>query len=126
MAESVFESLYQEEIYLVRPRALILIDKPWEHVSQDERVLLAKILGSVKLTLSTVQILHRESASLNELAPFNPERVIAFGTRVSPVHKKYEYLPVDGFHVIASDSLSMLDDAKKKSLWLALRQMFAL
>lgn len=126
MAASVFESLYQEDIYLTRPRTLILIDKPWNDVSDDERTLLAKILGSVKLSLAAVQILHRESATLNDLSALSPERVISFGTRLSPVNKQYEYVPIDGFHVIASDSLSSLDDARKKSLWLALRQMFGL
>lgn len=126
MAGSVFESLYQEEIYLVRPRTLVLLDKAWTDIPENERTLLTKILGSVKLSLATVQILHRESADLNELSALNAERVIAFGTRLSPVHKQYEYVPVDGYHVIVSHSLSALDDARKKNLWLALRQMFGL
>ena len=126
MAESVFESLYQEEIYLVRPRTLVLLDKPWNDISDEERTLLTKILGSVKLSLSSVQVLHRESADVNDLSALNTERVIAFGTRLSPVHKQYEYVPVDGYHVIVSDSLSALDDARKKNLWLALRQMFGI
>lgn len=126
MAESVFESLYQEEIYLARPRTLILIDKPWNEVPDDERALLVKILGSVKLSLAAVQILHRESVALNDLSALNPERVISFGTRLSPVNRQYEYVPIDGYHIIVSDSLSALDDARKKSLWLALRQMFGL
>lgn len=122
----MFENLYQEELYAIPSRTLIIIDKPWELVRDDERNLLAKILGSVKLSLSAVQIVHRGDLDASDLAVYNPTRIISFGVKVSPVQKEYEYVPVDGHHILVADSLGALDDARKKNLWLALRQMFGL
>jgi hypothetical protein len=127
MAEtSVFEDLYQEELYSIPARTLILIDRPWQEVGEDQKTLLNKILGSVKLSIATVQILHSESLSVNDLLPLNPGKIVSFGVELRPVQKKYEYVPVDGLHIIISDSLSSLDDTRKKNLWLALRQMFGI
>ncbi len=125
MAEqSVFEHLYTEDLYSIPPRTIVLTDKPWDDHSEEEKLLLGKILGSVKLSLTGVQVLHRDNLEVSELAPMNPSKIISFGVSVRPVQKQYEYVPVDGFHILVSDSLSRLDDARKKSLWLALRQMF--
>jgi hypothetical protein len=127
MAEqSVFENLYQEELYVIPPRTLIIVDRPWEVLGDNEQNLLIKILGSVKLSLSSVQIVHRPEAEADELAVFNPSRIISFGVKIRPVQKSYEYVPVDGYHILVADSLAALDDARKKSLWVALRQMFGM
>jgi hypothetical protein len=123
---SVFANLYQEDLYAIPARTLILIDRPWAEISEDQRVLLNKILGSVKLSIATVQILYRGNLSVNDLLPLNPGKVISFGVELMPVQKKYEYVPVDGLHIIISDGLSSLDDVRKKNLWLALRQMFGI
>jgi hypothetical protein len=121
---SVFEHLYQEELYVIPPRTLVLLDKEWPDFSEEEGALLTKILGSVKLSLASVQIIHQSNTSVSDLLSFNPSKIISFGVNVSPIQKQYEYVPLDGVHIIVSDALSRLDDQKKKSLWVALRQMF--
>jgi hypothetical protein len=127
MAESsVFEDLYQEELYIIAPSTLMLVDKAWCDITDEEKVLLNKILGSVKLSLATVIVQHRQDASVNDLLPFNIQRLISFGVTVSPVQKQYEYVPLDGLQIIVADGLSELDDSRKKNLWLALRQMFGI
>jgi hypothetical protein len=127
MEEStVFENLYQEELYLIAPSTLILVDKPWNDITDDEKLLLNKILGSVKLSLAMVTVQHREDTSVNDLLPSNVQRLISFGVEVSPIQKRYEFVPVDGLKAIVADGLSDLDDSRKKNLWLALRQMFGI
>ena len=127
MAESsVFENLYTEELYRLPPSTLVLIDRPWSDVTEEERTLLSKILGSVKLSLSAVKILQRDHADVNDLGTLNSRKIISFGVDVNPVQKRYEYVPIDGVHVIVSDSLADLDDTRKKQLWIALRQMFGM
>lgn len=123
---SVFENLYQEELYVVPQRTLVLIDKPWDQLTESEHTLLVKILGSVRLSTAAVQIIHRQNSSITDLLTLHPLRVISFGVAISPVQTPYEFVPLDGVPVIVSESLSALDDAKKKSLWLALRQMFGI
>jgi hypothetical protein len=123
---SIFENLYQEELYLIPPSTLILVDKPWVDITDEEKLLLNKILGSVRLSLATVTVQHRQDTSLNDLLPLNIERLISFGVAVSPIQKRYEFVPVDGLQAIVADGLSELDDTRKKNLWLALRQMFGI
>jgi hypothetical protein len=125
-SSTILENLYQEEIYGLPARTLILIDRDWTEISNEEKVLLYKILGSVRLSAAAVQILHRDDLSINDLMPLNVKRIISFGVRVNPVQKQYEHVPMDGLDIILSDSLSSLDDARKKNLWLALKQMFTI
>lgn len=123
-SSSPFEYLYQEELYVLPGQTIVLIDRPWVELSDDERLLLQKILGSVKLTLAQVSILHQAQVTLDALRAINAERVISFGARVIELQAPYQLTMVGEIPVIGADSLRALDDAKKKSLWLALRQMF--
>ena len=127
MEESpVFENLYQEELYVIPARTLVIIDRPWVDLTEDEKILLAKILGSIRLSAASVQILERNNLTASDLLPLNPKRVISFGVKITPVQKLYEYIPVDGMHILVADPLAALDDGRKKNLWLALKQMFGL
>jgi hypothetical protein len=122
---SVFGNLYgEDELYSIPSRTMILLDREWTAYAEEEKNLLLKILASVKLSFASVQILHINGLSVNDLLPFNPSKVISFGVPVSPVQKMYEYIPVDEVHIIVADSLGLLDESRKKNLWLALRQMF--
>ena len=123
---SAFEYLYQEELYVVRSRTLVLINKEWNEFTEEQRILLSKILASVKLSLSSVQVLKRGDLSVSDLMSLNPQRVISFGVQISPIQKLYEFVPLDGIPIIVSDALDQLDDLKKKNLWVALRQMFGI
>ena len=59
----------------------------------------------------------------SELKELGSQKVLLFGTQaqVNP----YEHVQAQGFSIIRADELGALDDAKKKSLWLALKTMFA-
>src|SRR5688572_12479548 len=124
MSEAPFEHLYQEELYLIPPRTIVVIDKPWNDVTNDDRILLIKILGSVKLGLSNVQIVSGKQFSMDELGAMEPERLIIFGASVKELTRLYEFTTISGVPVICADSLPALDDARKKNLWIGLRQMF--
>jgi hypothetical protein len=118
--------LFQEELYQLPPQPLaVLLSHEWSKYSPEERALLAKILGAVKLDLASVRILTRKELSLNELSALAAPKVLIFGASLGEI-KPYEYIQAQGFSVIKADDLPELDDAKKKSLWLALRNMFGL
>lgn len=126
MSEAPFEHLYQEEVYLVPARTTVVIDKPWTDVTDDERTLLIKILGSVKLGLAQVQIISKKELTAIEMRAIAPERLIVFGSGFKEVPGLYEFTTVGGIPVIRADSLGLLDDPRKKNLWLALRKMFGI
>lgn len=121
---SILESLYQEEIYRMPSRVLIILPGPWEELREEDRTVLTKMLAAVKLSLASVQIITKKEFTIGELESFAPSKVLAFGSRLQTASPLYEKLIVDGVPVILAEDLRVLDDAKKKSLWGALKVMF--
>jgi hypothetical protein len=117
--------LFGEEIYSIPPAVVIVVAKPWDNYTSEEKTLLTKILGSVKLDLAAVRIVHHEKIGQPEVAHLAAQKVLIFGAE-TPDIKPYESQQAQSFTVIKADDLSVLDDAKKKSLWVALRNMFGI
>jgi hypothetical protein len=116
--------LYQEEIYKIGPKLLIVIDKPWSEVSGDENILLEKILKALKLSLAAVQIQTTFQFSVEDFKIFSPSFIIAFGSKLKNSDKMYEAIQMDGTTLVAADGLDNLDEVKKRNLWITLRQLF--
>ncbi|SRR6218665_1923111 len=125
MSAASTQFIYTEELYKLPGRVIVLLPVPWETLSDDQVTLLGKILNSVRLSLTGVQLLCREKADVHELNVFNPSVIISFGTAVNLKIEPYTPGEVDGIRIILSDALNKLDDTKKKSLWNALKQAFA-
>ena len=123
---SPFENLFQEDLYQIPGRTVVVSSKNWIEVTEEERTVLSKMLTAVKLNLASVQILHLQEFSLQDLQAFSPAKVLVFGATIKEVSQLYTNTPVNGTPVIVADSIDKLDDAKKKSLWLALKQMFGI
>jgi hypothetical protein len=123
VSPSPLSHLFNEEVYAIPPIVTIVINKPWEKIPDEHKVLLAKILGAVKVSLSSARVIQRLALTLEELGTIGNPKILIFGTD-APV-KAYEHIRAQGFSVIRADELEGLDDAKKKSLWLALKAMFA-
>ncbi len=123
---SSVESLYQEELYLLKPKVLVILSQNWEQISPEDQLLLGKILGSVKFGLDAVQIITLKEFNTEDLKAFVPQKVIAFGSSFRESQNLYELLSVRETLIIQADTLDQLDDAKKKRLWGGLRQMFTL
>ena len=121
---SANEFLYHEDLYQLRDSILILVDKPWEQLRDEDKTLLSKILGSVKLSMDKVQVLHRSTISLDELIHFQPSKIISFGVTLQENTELYTVINQQGLSFINSEALMSLTDASKKSLWGALKQLF--
>ncbi|HEY0653392.1 MAG TPA: hypothetical protein VGD65_09700, partial [Chryseosolibacter sp.] len=111
------------ELYAIPASVTILINKPWESISEEHKTLLGKILGSVKTSLASTRIVNRASITMDELTALGSRKILLFGTQAQL--NSYEHIQAQGFSIIRADELEGLDDAKKKSLWLALKTMFA-
>jgi len=118
------QSLYQEDLYLIPGKILIVLSKDWALVTLEEQTTLAKMLAALRLNLATVQIVTRQKFSINDLASFSPAKVLAFGVAPAEAPNLYEFTQVNGLPVLAAEAIDKLDDAKKKTLWLELRKMF--
>jgi len=116
--------LYQEEVYGLKPKVLVILGKDWSDVSTAEQLLLSKILESVKLSIAAVQIITIESFDLHDIVAYNPAQLISFGSKFKRAASLYEIITIEGASIILADPLDHLNDATKKSLWGALKQMF--
>jgi hypothetical protein len=105
---------------------VVVLPRSWESYTSDEHKLLNKILTSVKVDINAVQIIVQPALDLSALHIYSPARVLIFGAQTTEEIRLYESTAAQGFIVIRADDLSLLDDQKKKNLWVALRQMFGL
>jgi DNA polymerase III psi subunit len=116
--------LYQEELYAQRAKVLVVLPSGWNELSEEHQLLLKKILGSVKLDLAAVQIVTCPEFELADLTAYSPHQIIAFGSVFKGSTAQYQPFSHQGVSIIQADSLHTLDDPKKKSLWVGLKQMF--
>jgi hypothetical protein len=121
---STIPYLFQEDLYQLPSSPLtVVLFRGWDDYTPEEKSLLAKILGAVKLSLASVQLLTKKELSATELSVMASSKILVFGSALNDI-KPYEHVQAQGLSIIKADDLSALDDAKKKSLWLALRTMF--
>ena len=124
MTDPVFESLYPEELYYPSPKTAVVISGAWDKIASPERELLAKILGSVKLSLESVRIVEQPHFNLSTWIE-KPTKVICFSPAPSGL-AKHEVIEVEGTALVLTSPLAdlMADDVAKRKLWLALKQLF--
>ena len=123
---NALENLYPEELYVLPSPLLIIVSKPWATLTTEELTTLTRMLNAVKLNLASVQVIVRVDFSVDELSAYSPTRILAFGSTLRSSSTLYDNLSFGNTSVIISESLDKLDDAKKKSLWGALKKMFNL
>lgn len=124
MNSTIAENLFQEELYQIPGKIIVVIPKAWNEVSDEEKTQLSKIMNALKISVNAVHILCLQSVSLNTLLPLSPSKVISFGVPVNPQIKSYENTVLEGVNIIQADALDGLDDTQKRNLWIALKGMF--
>ena len=118
------ENLYAEELYNLPPKVLIVISKPWSEIQEDEKTLLGKILSAVKLSITSVQVINRTEFGVDDFNAYGPTCIIAFGATLKNSSKMYEKIAAERTAIVIADELRQLDDIRKRSLWLTLKEVF--
>jgi DNA polymerase III psi subunit len=123
MSSTLASHMFQEELYDVPTPVLIVLSRPWSTYTEADHALLNKILGSVKIDTASVRVLTQKIFSIADLPSSQAAKVLVFGseTDIAP----YQPVQAQAFTVVKADDLTQLDDARKKSLWGALKQMFS-
>ena len=124
MNASALTHLFQEELYRFSTPVIVVLTRPWDAYTTDDQLLLKKILTSVKVDINAVQMVVRPSLDIRSLSIHAPARVLIFGAEPNESLEMYQPVPAQGFIVIRADDLGALDEQKKKTLWVGLRQMF--
>jgi DNA polymerase III psi subunit len=124
MSKEVFEAVFQEEIYAVRVKPLVVIQESWNTLGPKEKELLSKIIGALKLPIEAIQIISRPDLDIESFKG-KVEKIIYFGSN-DHGYTNYEPITLSGVSFICSDSLSELlpNEATKKQLWLAMKKLF--
>lgn len=125
MSSTLESYLFQEELYTIPSSLVVVVSKPWDKYSSDEKTLLTKILGSVKIDPAAVRVFSSPNFTFPMLTSDRPSKVLIFGSEAENI-PLYQATQAQGFTVVRADDLTQLDDARKKSLWVALKQMFSL
>lgn len=126
MSDNYLRNLFpDEEVYQFRSSVLIVVNKPWSSIDEREQQLLEKILLAVRVSISQVHILHLGNVTAQNLVNYNPDRVIVFGSETEEL-PLYQCIKKESFSMVKADALENLDDARKKSLWVALKALFGI
>ena len=122
--QEIFKVTYSEDVYSVQSPLTVVMGVPWEQVGADHRLLLSKILNSVRLSLAGVRIIQQTNLDVSAWGE-KPRQIIAF---LAPPKGLpcYEVIQTGEASVIFSDPLEILnsDDAAKRQLWNALKSHF--
>lgn len=125
MDSVLFDSIFSEQLFVVQPQPVIVINQPWKSITADERLLLTKILAALKLSLESVTIKYQPALDMSSWTQ-KPEKVIYFGDLVKGI-AQYELIEANGVSIVASESLTGLskNDSSRKKLWQALKMQFS-
>jgi hypothetical protein len=121
------EHLFQEELYQIGPRVLVIIPAEWNTLAEADQLVLTKMLAATKQSMASVQVLVLEEVDISNIDIFRPSRIIALGSTLTSSGKPiptYAAYRAGDIWAVQADRLNQLDDAKKKILWNALREMF--
>ena len=126
MNSVVFDSIFSEQLFSIRLQPTIVLSQPWEKIGNDERVLLSKILGAIKLSIDSVTIKYQPSLDISSWIQ-KPKHLIFFGDPVKGL-QQYEAIEANGVSIVTSESLSDLlkNDTSRKRLWQALKVQFSI
>jgi DNA polymerase III psi subunit len=121
---TVHDAIYQEEVYRFPGLPTVVLPVPWKDLPEDQLALLTKILQAIRLRLEAVRILHQKEFDLSEFDE-KPALLIGFVTPPKGV-PAYEVYRTSQTAMVFSDSLAVLvgDDAAKRKLWGALKDLF--
>jgi len=122
----IAQNLYQEDLYNIPGRVVVVIPNAWDKVGEADRNVLIRMINAVKLNFASVTVIERQTLDVDDLNPISPEKILVFGVPVATSPVLYQLSSLGGIPLIVADKLENLDDAKKKILWSALKQMFAL
>jgi DNA polymerase III psi subunit len=125
MNEEVFDTTYQEEVYQIRLKPIVVINEAWDQLGEKERELLSKIISALKISADSVTIV---AQPLLDITYFNGRtlRLIYFGDLPEGV-SRYEILESHDLSFICSVSLTQLleNEQARKQLWAALKKLFS-
>ena len=126
MDQEVFRTTFQEEIFQIKQKPIVVINETWEELGDKERELLTKIISALKISIDAITVVSQPTLQITSY--YNKtNKLIYFGELPSGV-LHYEMLESGDVSFICSESLTQLIDNEpaRKQLWQGLRRLFSL
>jgi hypothetical protein len=117
-----------ESLYKISRPLLVLIDKPWTELSETDVQQLKRILEFIRVNLGIQQV-NFDSVTIRHMPLQSKENlrvdstVLAFGHCIEDI-QNYMAVQHGSFRVIQAETLDRLTDETKKTLAVALKQLF--
>jgi len=121
----IISNIFQEELYDVAVKPIVVLPTPWQAISESEKVFLEKILTSVRLSLNHVKVISTSKPDVIQWKE-RPAFVISFGIDM-PGLSQNEVIEIQNIKMILTPSLADLQKADKEvktKLLNALKHMF--
>lgn len=115
----LIELVKSGHVYRIPPKPAVAIEGPWKKLTEEEILLLKKILNALSLSLSGIRVI-----SYDEIAhlQYKSSRLIIF----KEAEELYKTSAVNGIPCVYSHTLTQLtaDADLRKKLWGALKELF--
>lgn len=115
----LIELVQSGHVYRIPPKPAVAIEGPWKKMTEEEILLLKKILNALSLSLNGVQVISFDEISLLQN---KPSHLIIF----KEAEELYKTSVVNGIPCVYSNTLTQLtgDADLRKKLWIALKELF--
>jgi len=116
--------LFDKEIYTQPETTVVLLKKNWADLTEEEVILLNKILSAVKVNPAGVVCIKTDEIDTTILQKQNATKTLAFGF-VTPEKEAHGFLSHSNNKIVFSPELNALNDNEKKILWGNLKKAFS-
>ena len=126
MNQEQLEATYQEDIFQIKPKPIVVINERWEDLGEKERELLTKIIAALRMSPDAITIVNQPTLKVLSFLG-KTKRLIYFG-ELPPGVAQYEVLESGDISFVCSENLSQLIDNEeaRKQLWQSLKKLFSL
>jgi hypothetical protein len=122
MQPEIFQSVFQEEIYSLRPHLTVVINRAWPDLKEQEKEQLTKIIAALK-NVHSVDVVTQPTLNIAYFKG-RTQYVIYFGEVPAGI-AYYQVMEAEGIRFICSESLSQLitNESLRKQLWVGLQPL---
>jgi DNA polymerase III psi subunit len=126
MDQEVFITTYQEEIFQIKEKPIVVINESWDQLGSKERELLTKIISALKISIDAIMVVSQPSLQITSY--YNKTRKLIYFGELPAGVLHYELLESGDLSFICSESLTQLIDNEpsRKQLWQGLRKLFSI
>lgn len=128
LERSAIPFIFDVPAYRIARRLTILIDQPWNGLSDEARTTLYKLIQALNIPGKEVPVIQRTVLKKEEIKVLNTSFIISFGVQIDSYrdHDRYQLHQLGDTAFVLADSLNIFSGDKnlKQKLWQLLQLNF--